>query len=141
MSLLSTTRRKKNKHAVRQACSLVLLLFYIIGTSEINVFHHLSHSYRHQSTHSVEQEKDPCHRAIYHGDHQNGCKHHSHIVKKDKCGTCSIIAHKTQILAPGLEIPSIQFRLCNFDLYASTTLSSSQTLLPSRAPPGLIPSA
>src|SRR5687768_6400349 len=68
----------------------LLLLLYLAGNVQVESFHKVFHSFE-QALHSSDQEKDPCHRAIYHDSKQEGCDHKTHVTAIKKCPLCHIV--------------------------------------------------
>jgi hypothetical protein len=60
--------------------TFLLLVLFAAGTSNLELLHSFAHSHDAAVTHSSEQESDPCHRAIYHSDIEQGCHHDSHLI-------------------------------------------------------------
>ena len=90
--LMKPPRKKivvKNQ-PVRMFSALLLLLLYLTGNVQVESFHKVVHSFE-QALHSSDQEKDPCHRAIYHDAKQKGCDHKSHVTAVKKCPLCHIV--------------------------------------------------
>ena len=69
--------------------ALLLLLLYLTGNVQVESFHKVFHSFE-QALHSSDEEKDPCHRAIYHDSKQQGCDHKTHVTAVKKCPLCHI---------------------------------------------------
>ena len=70
--------------------ALMLLLLYLAGNVQVESFHQIFHSFE-QALHSSDQEKDPCHRSIYHDAEQEGCDHKTHVTAVKKCPLCHIV--------------------------------------------------
>src|SRR5688500_20288559 len=68
----------------------LLLLLYLAGNVQVESFHKVFHSFE-QALHSSDEEKDPCHRAIYHDSKQEGCDHKTHVTEVKKCPLCHIV--------------------------------------------------
>ena len=68
----------------------LLLLLYLVGSVQIESFHDAFHSFE-QALHSFDQEKDPCHRAIYHDSKKEGCDHKTHVTAVKKCPLCHLV--------------------------------------------------
>ena len=134
MSLLAIIRGKKLRGLTLPLFTL-LLAFGVTGPSQFALFHKLLHSHDHSVSHSESQEKDRCHRAIYHNDIENGCGHHSHLVVTDKCDLCDMILHTDQILLSTSESLQPQFFSTDFTSCSFEIVSIGQSILPSRAPP------
>jgi len=79
---------------------VILLFLYIAGNVEVDSFHQLFHAYE-KELHSSEQEKDPCHRAIYHDSKKDGCDHKTHLTEIKKCPLCHVVPHNEQNIAAG----------------------------------------
>jgi hypothetical protein len=73
-----------------------LLSLYIAGTIASDLVHQVVHEHQHEALHTAEQEKDPCHRSLYHHD-TNGCDHQAHVSKIEKCKHCHILFHTDQL--------------------------------------------
>jgi hypothetical protein len=82
-------RASCKSHPLRFFSALVLLLLYLVGNVQLESFHKVFHSFE-QALHSSDQEKDPCHRAIYHDSRQEGCDHKTHVTAVKKCPLCHI---------------------------------------------------
>lgn len=134
MSLLAVMRDEKAR-GLKALFYILLLTFYVAGPSGFELLHELSHSHRHLVSHSEPQEKDPCHRAIYHHDVEKGCGHNSHIVVTDKCELCDMIFHTDQIVLSNSESTARQFISTEFAFCSTEFVSTGQSILPSRAPP------
>jgi hypothetical protein len=98
MSILKTiTRNKRIRKGLKAATVILLLAIYIAGGTSCGAFHRLLHQDKSVISHSSEEEKDPCHRVIYHFEKDNVCKHDSHFSVKEKCGQCHILCKSDQI--------------------------------------------
>src|SRR5688572_17696060 len=86
---LCKTVRDKNQ-PLRIFSALLLLLLYLAGNVQVESFHKVFHSFE-QALHSPDQEKDPCHRAIYHDSKQEACDHKTHVTAIKKCPLCHIV--------------------------------------------------
>ena len=74
--------RKDNHRLIFQSWMSAFLLFlYITGTISTDLVHQIIHSHADVELHSALNEKDPCHKVIYHHEKDNGCKHTSHLNK------------------------------------------------------------
>jgi hypothetical protein len=129
--------RGKKASGVRASLFVLLLTFYVAGTSNFELLHGFFHSHDHSDPHSEVREEDPCHRAIYHNDVEKGCGHHSHIVVTDKCESCDLIFHTDQILLSHFESQPPPSAPVKFVFCSSDTGSTRQSLLSSRAPPAV----
>ena len=123
------------KGSLKAASVFLLLLFYTSGNIQFELLHQIIHPQDNAITHIPENEKDPCHRSIYHGDKNAGCKHEVHLTKLSKCSFCHILSKIDKIMVAKLDVSFIQTG-CRF---ADTLISVQSTdvvfLSPSRAPP------
>jgi hypothetical protein len=71
--------------------ALMLLLVYLTGNVQVESFHKVFHTFE-QALHSSDDEKDPCHRSIYHDSRQKGCDHKTHVTAVKKCPFCHIVS-------------------------------------------------
>lgn len=133
--MLTAIKKRKTRRILTRASSVLLLIFYVAATAQNEVLHHFFHSEDRLLLHSGEQEKDPCHRTIYHHELKRECGHDSHIILKDKCELCGIITHTKQILPSVFECPSILFALQTFDFTSPDDVNAGESILSSRAPP------
>jgi hypothetical protein len=129
-------RRKKMRRDFGSALSLCFLVLYIAGvTSQSEGFHQFFHWHDKSVTHNEAQEKDPCHRSIYHDDTSTGCSHDSHVVVTDKCQLCDLISHNDQILIAAEFQFFAYFPGDNFTPGYVATEPLRTVVLPARAPP------
>lgn len=73
-----------------------LLILYLGGNTQIGFLHQLVHPDELASTHSVVQEKNACHRALFHGE-SSGCDHEFHLGKASSCNLSHTLTHSDQI--------------------------------------------
>ncbi len=114
---------------------VLLAAAYIIGNSPGETLHKLFHNQEVIVVHTVDQEKDSCHRAIFHQQKEDGCKHKSHISKIEKCNLCHALSHIDQIIISDSTCEFIQTEVDITGLLITHHLSSVDTNLPARAPP------
>ena len=112
-----------------------LVLIYLAGPVQFNVFHDLFHESEHEDLHSAANEREACHQAVYHHAKEGSCHHKTHLIANNKCSLCHLIVHAPQllsddVLAGGQAHTSLQ----QISLYQSYPFLFSP-LLPSRAPP------
>lgn len=88
---------RRSKTLIRLTGIAFLLMFYAAGVTQTGFLHQLFHPGEMAVSHSVKQEKDPCHRALFHGA-DNGCRHEFHLVKVHSCGLCHTLAHSDLLL-------------------------------------------
>jgi hypothetical protein len=136
MSLLSAIRRGI-ACGLKVVLCIFLLTFYIAGTSQLETLHQFFHSHDHLTSHSEAQEKNPCHREIFHHDIEKGCGHGSHIVVRDKCELCDVTFHIDQIFLARSGAQSIIFFSVDFVDSSPDAVGLSQSNLSSRAPPAI----
>lgn len=124
---------------VGQMATVLLLLLYLIGSSNVELFHSFAHDDEILITHSDEQEKDPCHRLIYHSDVKDGCGHESHLVVADKCSMCDVAYQSDQGILKIFTFKSaFPFEVELYSRYKTDLDSYWAVISSSRAPPALI---
>ena len=121
-------------HGLKAALYIFLLMFYVVGTCQLEALHQFFHSHNNLISHSEEEEKDACHRAVYHPETEKKCDH-SHIVVADKCELCDLIFYTDQVLLSSLSSPSIKFFVVDFVFNSSDIIGTGQSIDSSRAPP------
>jgi hypothetical protein len=126
------------KRSIRQILTVALLALYIAGSSNINFLHTVVHHDDVVVAHSPEQEKDPCHRGIYHNDSAHASEHDSHVSVSHKCKMCDIAYHGDQTIFSDIEFASQEFFNKHFVLRKISLDSHCDGLSSSRAPPFLI---
>ena len=136
--MLKKTLYKKQHSSILRMLTLLLLVFYIVGTSSLQILHVFTHDHEQAVIHSPEQEKDPCHRLIYHHDATQSCDHDSHVGASDTCDMCDLAYHGDEAL-----LNSITFRTAclkqEFFSHHKVNLDSYWAVISSsRAPPTLI---
>ena len=113
---------------------LLLLLLYLTGNVQVESFHKAFHSFE-QALHSSDEEKDPCHRAIYHDSKQEGCDHKTHVTAVKKCPLCHIVPLNEKHIAVSHRFESF-FSPSDFEAFSfsfpATEISGN---LSARAPP------
>jgi hypothetical protein len=132
-----TSRRKRilvKNRPIRIFSALLLLLLYLTGNVQVESFHKVFHSFE-QALHSTEEEKDPCHRAIYHDAKQKGCDHKTHVTAVKKCPLCHIVPLNEKHIAVNHSFESFSSP-SNFEqLSISIQVSEISGGLSARAPP------
>jgi len=113
---------------------VLLAAAYIIGNSPGEALHKLFHN-QETVVHTVDQEKDSCHRTIYHQEKEDGCEHKSHLSKVDKCNLCHALSHIDQIAISDSTCEFISTDVEVVGKIISHHLSLADTNLPARAPP------
>jgi hypothetical protein len=112
----------------------LLAAAYIIGNSPGEALHKLFHN-QETVVHTVDQEKDSCHRTIYHQEKEDGCEHKSHVCKVEKCNLCHALSHIDQIVISDSTFEFISIDGEILSKLISLHLSFGDTNLPARAPP------
>jgi hypothetical protein len=115
-----------------------LMVLYIIGTAQQDLLHAFSHSHHASISHSEEQEKDPCHRSIYHHDMEQGCDHDSHLNVSDKCQMCDHAFHGDQTFLSHVDFVTLELSTEHFDCYKQSLDAYWAVISSSRAPPAMI---
>lgn len=118
----------------KAASILVLLFLYTAGNVQLESFHSVFHSLE-KALHSAEQEKDPCHRAIYHDAKDEGCDHKTHVTAVKKCPLCHVVPFNDQLLTSDNTFESISFPDLLNSSYAVILVANTADNLPARAPP------
>lgn len=131
--------RKGNQRLIFQSWMSVCLLFlYITGTIGTDFVHEIVHSHVNVELHSALNEKDPCHKAIYHHEKDNGCNHTTHLIKVEKCMHCHILFHATDQVTLSASPSKLAFHdfvaLTNF---IPVTLSGNTLQQSLRGPPAV----
>lgn len=128
---IQTIRKKRGVHQLM----FLLSILYLGSTSYPALLHSVVHSHETAVAHSGDQERDPCHRSIYHHDRQSGCDHDSHLIVSDKCKMCDLAFHGDQTIVPHIEISSGKFDVEYFDSYKQNLAAYRAVISSSRAPP------
>jgi hypothetical protein len=128
---------KKLMTSAARLSSLLLLLLYVVGTSHLDLLYSFVHNHDVIVTHSDEQEKDPCHKLLYHNDVKQGCDHKAHLIVSDKCQMCDLIHHGEKSLLTLATFSFGDFSEGHFIFYKSSLDSYLAVISSSRAPPTL----
>lgn len=129
---------RKNSRAIQKCLRTIsislLLLLYVLGNVQIESIHQVFHALE-TSLHSSDQEKDPCHRAIYHEATSDGCDHSTHFTAIKNCPLCHVVPINEQLLSEYKTTSSVaQEQVFNEQAFSIFTGDDTH-LLPSRAPP------
>jgi hypothetical protein len=135
MSFWKVIGKRSVRTGLKAYSSILLLLLYLVGNTQIESIHKLFHSHSNSLNHSVEQEKDPCHRTIYHQVKKDGCEHNSHLVKVQKCSLCQVLFHSDQIVFSDLPSKPLQSGFILIKRFIPVQLAGIDDNLPARAPP------
>jgi hypothetical protein len=118
--------------------AVLLIVLYALGTIEPGFLHSLFHSTHSEVLHIAENEKDPCHRKIYHHSSEGGCSHSSHLIANEKCSFPSYILRVDPF---SVDLPAYAAWLSPLTYYLikciDVLVSFGGSELSSRAPPYL----
>lgn len=103
MLIRRTIRNNKARKALNAFFAVALLLLYLAGNTGSGIVHQLFHGRQSLVLHTPAQEKDVCHRAIYHFGKDP--RHNSHVTVNDKTDRCHLLVHADQL---AITIPSHQ---------------------------------
>jgi hypothetical protein len=126
---------RKVKHGIGKTMTFLLVTLYVAGTSHLELLHSYFHEHDILVTHSEQQEKDPCHRLIYHNDGAQGCHHDSHLTASEKCQTCDLVYHPHKTILSNTYFELRQFANSYFEFYKLSLDSYWSVISSSRAPP------
>ncbi|HEX9651087.1 MAG TPA: hypothetical protein VGA21_11030 [Cyclobacteriaceae bacterium] len=121
---------------IRNFLVILLLFLYTLGNTEFETLHLVIHP-DDSLAHTANQEKDSCHRAIYHNEPEEGCSHKSHVLLKVKCGLCDQVCHSDQVHFTIIQSAPLEFAELSQKYNQSFFLTSVQANLIPRAPPAL----
>lgn len=127
-----TTRKTKAGKAVNALFAVVLLLLYVAGNTGSGIVHQLFHT-RSLVLHTPAQEKDVCHRAIYHFGKDP--RHNSHVTVHDKTDQCHLLAHGDELTATISGHEAAHSNTLFIEELTVARLVDVPVHLPSRAPP------
>ncbi|SKC81604.1 hypothetical protein SAMN05660236_3983 [Ohtaekwangia koreensis] len=128
-------KRERREHV--QVLMLLLSILYIAGSLQFELLHSFIHRHELVITHSHDQEKDPCHRSIYHNDTQEGCEHDAHLIVSTKCQMCDLAFGGDQTILSYVVSAHGGFSTEYFEFYKLNLESYKAVLSSSRAPPTL----
>lgn len=120
---------------LKSGCVLLWLLLYGVGSLSTEGVHAFLHS-NELALHTVQQEKDPCHRNIFHQDNKS-CEHKTHVDKVRKCPLCQFSFHADQWFSEEAHSDKVEFVPVVSKAKNTFQLHASALQLPSRAPPVL----
>jgi hypothetical protein len=135
---MSSFQKIQKNYIANSAKILAVVLLaaaYIIGNSPDEALHKLFHNQEAVVVHTIDQEKNSCHRSIYHQEKEDGCQHKSHISKVDACSLCHALSHIDQIAISDSTCEFISTGVEITGKLISHHLSLIETNLPARAPP------
>lgn len=136
--MIKKVTSKKQRQTIMKVAVLLLLALYFGGSSHLEFLRSFVYDHHVVVVHSEEQEKDPCHRLIYHDDTEQGCGHDSHLIGSDECQMCDLVYQGDQTLLSNNEFESENFSNKFFVLYKENIYSYRDAIRSSRAPPVLI---
>jgi hypothetical protein len=137
VTFYTASRHDQWKRKLKGLSALLLLALYICGNVEVENLHEFLHAHEIVITHAAEEEKDPCHRSIYHDDVLNDCKHESHYAKSEKCDLCDSIFHPDQVAISHSTFVVVKSSHTNQSRTKSVDITDLQIHLPARAPPAV----
>lgn len=135
MNFWGVVRKNSLTESIKSLAVILLLLSYLVGTSSVEVFHQLFHNHERLTTHSPEQEKDPCHRSIFHHEKKGSCNHEAHILKIEKCPLFHPVTHNDHLVISSIACATIPSGSSTIAPLIVVELAASNDNLPSRAPP------
>ncbi len=135
MSSFNKTIKTYLRNSAKVLAVVLLAAAYVIGNSPGEALHKLFHPQEVTVVHTVDQEKDSCHRTIYHQEKEDGCKHKSHVSKVEKCNLCHALSHIDQIAVSDSTCEFISTDVEVAGKIISHHLFLVDTNLPARAPP------
>ncbi|MFZ6000988.1 MAG: hypothetical protein ACOYW3_10795 [Bacteroidota bacterium] len=96
--MLSFRMLKKLRGGLARLLTFFLLALYAVGSLQVESFHRLLHGHDDIALHSVEQEQNDCHRAVFHNQAKGDCKHKSHVTENKKCPLCQISTQQLHVV-------------------------------------------
>lgn len=134
MSIQKVKWDNRAQRRLKTFAGILLLGLYLTGNVQVESFHQFFHSLE-KALHSSEQEKDPCHRAIYHEAKNEGCNHKTHVTAVKNCPLCHVVPFNDQHFAIGQSPLSAEL-FCSFFILCIESIHSDILYdLPARAPP------
>jgi len=127
-------QNRKNGRGVLKILIFFWLGLYLLGVPDSDILHASIHNHP-QVSHTEEQEKDPCHRSLYHDDVEQGCRHGAHLIASDKCALCDMTIHTDHALLMAVVDGGHGSDNTRFLFYAEDPDSRSVVISLSRAPP------
>lgn len=126
---------EKVNSTIGKMLPLFFVVLYVVGTTHIEWVHSFAHEHANGVLHSGEEEKDPCHRSIYHNDIEHGCHHDSHLIVSDKCKMCDLVSHGDYVFLPPAFFLKEEFLTQHFTAYKESLERYWSVISSSRAPP------
>lgn len=137
MSFLKAIRKNRTRDALKTICGILLLTLFVAGNTSFGIFHQFFHGQETAVTHSPEQEKDPCHLAIYHFETESLCEHPSHLSGSEKCDQCHFLSCTDQITVRNVSGECVKIQDMINERFIAVHLKSISLQLSSRAPPNV----
>ena len=112
-----------------------LLLLYVFSYFSFELIHQFEHSHEYEALHTEENEKEACHRAVFHFE-KDACDHKTHVTSLEKhCDLCDVIVQQNRLVLH-IELPELKsgFSITDFD-YTQVLFSTYRSTRQSRAPP------
>ena len=131
------TGRKGQKIEARRMLNallaMVLLVLYVAGNTGSGIVHQLFHTGLSLVLHTPAQERDVCHRAIYHFGKDP--KHNVHLTVSDKTDRCHLLVHADQLAIDIPEQPALAPAIAFIENLRVGPAAQIYIALSSRAPP------
>lgn len=84
--------QSSSRHILGSLLTILLLGIYLSADLVGSLHSYFVHEEQSETVCSLENEKDACHRTIYHHDTTDGCDHPYHLTKPIvKCELCNIL--------------------------------------------------
>lgn len=120
---------------IKYAAIFLLAASYLVGIAPVEAFHKIFHPQEGIVVHTSDQEKNSCHRSIYHHEKETNCAHKSHLAKLDKCKLCHALTHSDHIASFKSSCEFIQVDAGTVVKRIAVLVIRLDSNLPSRAPP------
>ena len=134
--MLSFLKNRRAKRAGITTClSIPFLFLYLAGTVELDSFHGLFHANEESTLHSLQQENNSCHNAIYHQKKNNVCHHTAHITQFKKCPLCHVAFHSFHLSSVRFSAEPLVSSENIKEKYLLQQVSAFAARLSSRGPP------
>lgn len=131
------TGRKRQKieagRMLNALLSMTLLVLYVAGNTGSGIVHQLFHTGPSLVLHTPAQERDVCHRAIYHFGKDP--KHNVHLTVSDKTDRCHLLVHADQLAMAIPQQPAVRAAIAFVETLAVAQSAQICIVFSSRAPP------
>ena len=119
--------------------AIIMALVYVSGIVLTDFVHPLIHQQHTLVKHTANDEQDPCHRAIYHGEKENNATHHNHLVPvNEKCWLCDIIFNYEHVKPEQPVFAALEHSSPKKFSFSSSLFFALHTLPHLRGPPALV---